>query len=113
MNQPFIQTFYVQHGNHHLESDTTNNVFDLIYLSSSTKETTTGSMAAFPNPFTDDISISGLNESTQLRLYDQQGGLVAYGYNRLDDMSKLPVGIYFLQIIAGRSITVKRMVKVE
>ncbi len=113
MNQPFIQTFYVQHGNHHLESDTTNNVFDLIYLSSSTKETTTGSMAAFPNPFKDDISISGLNESTQLRLYDQQGGLVAYGYNRLDDMSKLPVGIYFLQIIAGRSITVKRMVKVE
>ncbi len=113
MNQPFMQTFYVQHGNYHLDADTSNNAFELIYISSSTEETASVSMTAFPNPFTDYITVSEHSESIQLRLYDQHGGMVASGYNRLDDLGKLPAGIYFLQIISGRSITVKRMVKVE
>ncbi len=113
MNQPFMQTFYVQHGNYHLDSDTTNNAFELIYVISSTEETAPGSITAFPNPFTDYISVSELSESIQLRLYDQHGGMVANDLNRLDGLRKLPAGNYFLQIISGRSIAVKRVVKVE
>lgn len=113
MNQPFMKTFYVQHGNHHLDSDTTNNKFDLVYLSSSTKEATIDSMVVYPNPFTDYISVSELTESRQLRLYDQHGTMVAQGTHRLDGMRNLPAGIYFLQIISGQSIAVKRLVKSE
>lgn len=113
MNQPFMQTFYVQHGNYHLDADTSNNAFELIYVSSGTEETAPVSMTAFPNPFTDYISVSELSESMQLRLYDQHSGIVANGYNRLDGLRKLPAGIYFLQIISGQSISVKRVVKVE
>ena len=113
MNQPFMQTFYVQHGNYHLDADTSNNAFELIYVSSGTEETAPASMTALPNPFTDYISVSELSESMQLRLYDQHGGMVANGYNRLDGLRNLPASIYFLQIISGRSIAVKRVVKLE
>ena len=90
-----------------------NNAFELIYVSSGTEETAPASMTALPNPFTDYISVSELSESMQLRLYDQHGGMVANGYNRLDGLRNLPASIYFLQIISGRSIAVKRVVKVE
>jgi hypothetical protein len=113
MNEPFMQTFYVQHGNDHLESDTTNNVFELIYLSSSTEVTSANSIAAYPNPFKDNIAVTGLSESVQLRLYDQNGAMVAIGYNRLDDLGKLHEGIYFLQTVAGGYISVNRVVKLE
>lgn len=113
MNQPFMQTFYVQHGNYHLDADTSNNSFELIYVSSGTEETAPASMTAFPNPFTDYITVSDLSESMQLRLYNQNGGIVASGYNQLDGLGKLPAGIYFLQIISGKGIVVKRVVKVE
>ena len=113
MNLPFMQTFYVEHGNYHLDADTSNNAFELIYVSSGTEETAPSSMAAFPNPFTDYITVSEHSESIQLRLYDLHGAMVANGYNRLEGLRKLPAGSYFLQIMAGQTIDVKRVVKVE
>lgn len=113
MNQPFMQTFYVEHGNFHLDADTSNNAFELICVSSGTEETAPSSMAAFPNPFADYITVSEHSESIQLRLYDQDGAMVANGYNRLDGLRRLPAGSYFLQIMSGHTIDVKRVVKVE
>ena len=113
MNEPFIRTFFVQHGNYHLDSISTDNVFEFVYLSSSTDETGSSSVTVFPNPFTDFLRINDVSESSQLILYDQTGRLVSSGYEQLDNLGYLPVGIYDLQVVNGQSIRVTRVVKVK
>jgi hypothetical protein len=105
--------YFLEHGNHHLDSDTTNNVFELVYLTSSIVETTTDPISVYPNPFTDFIRVSDVSESIQLNLYDLSGRMVSNGHEQLDDLGRLPTGIYFLQIVSGHSLSIQRVVKVE
>jgi len=113
INKPFIRTFFVEHGNHHLDSNRTDNVFEFAELISKTDESETTSSIVFPNPFNDFLAVSDQTESSKLFLYDQAGQLVAKGITQLNDLSQLPSGIYFLQIQTDESSMVTRVIKVE
>lgn len=110
---PFQLTFFIQHGNEHLDTNTTDNVFTLHYLISSSSALTPLSFLIYPNPFTDFLRVEDASESTHLSLYDQTGRIVASGYSRLDDLEKLPAGMYLLQIRDGNSISVRSLAKVK
>ena len=110
---PIIRTYYVQHGNHHLDSIRIDNSFTLNYLISSAEAPVHTSVSVYPNPFTDFLRLYDISESSQLILYDQTGRLVASGYEQLDNLGSLPVGIYILQVIADHSSSLNRVLKVE
>ena len=111
--EPIIRTYYVQHGNHHLDSIRIDNSFNLNYLIISAEEPVRASLNVYPNPFTEFIRLSEATESSQLILYDHTGRLVSSGYEQVDNLGYLPVGIYVLQVISGHSIGVSRVVKME
>jgi hypothetical protein len=110
---PMITRFYASHGNHHLESDASNNDFELFYLISSTEVPVSLPVSIYPNPFIDFLAVTEFAYSVKLDLYDHTGRQIATGLDRLENLNKLPAGIYFLQIISGQSIAVKRVVKVK
>jgi hypothetical protein len=108
-----LETFFIHHGNHHLDSNWNNNIYELDYLSGNIDETVSSAVSVFPNPFTDFLRIADASESSRLILVDQTGRLVARGYEQLDHLDHLPAGIYVLQVISGHSISVTRVLKVE
>lgn len=108
-----MRTFYVQHGNNHLDANGTDNVYEFAEIISQTDETVITSTVVFPNPFTDFLVVAHQIEFSPLYLYNQTGQLVATGFNQLRDLGYLPTGIYFLQIKSGNSMVVEKVVKVE
>ena len=112
-NLPYFETFFIHHGNNHLDSNWNNNIYELDYLSGSIDETVSAAVSVFPNPFTDFLKLSGESESSQLILYDQTGRLVTSGYGQLDNLGHLHAGMYVLQVISGHSSGVTRLLKVE
>ena len=112
INKPLQKTFFVEHGNNHLDSNRTDNVFEFNEIISNTEESIISSAVVFPNPFTDFLVVSDYAESVQLFLFDQRGQLVAKGTDQLYDLRQLPTGMYFLQIQTGKSIATRRVVKV-
>jgi len=113
LDEPFIETYYVQHGNHHLDSNRTDNSFEFVFIYTSTVESVSTSARAYPNPFKDFITVAEFSESIKFSLFDFTGNKVASDYGRLDDLGNLPSGIYFLQIMKGNSLSIQRVVKVE
>jgi len=112
-NLPYSESFFIHHGNNHLDSNWNNNIYELDYLSNSIDETVSAAISVYPNPFTDFIRLSEVSETSQLILYDQTGRFVSNGYGELNNLGHLPVGIYVLQVNSGHSIGVTRVVKVE
>ena len=110
---PIIRTYYVQHGNHHLDSNRVDNSFTLNYLISSAEEPIRTSVSVYPNPFTDFLRVTDVHETSQLILYDQTGRRVASGFEQLDNLGHLPTGMYVLQVISGHSSSLSRVLKVE
>ncbi len=108
---PFIRTFYVEHANHHLDADISNNVFTVSYLTSGTEDPGSTTEIVYPNPFTDLLTTSFRDQSVQMILYDQMNKIVSQGQDQLNDLSKLPVGIYFLQIQIGHQFLTRKVVK--
>ena len=113
MSKPFIRKYFVQHGNHQLDSNSTNNVFEFFFLISNAEEPIPTSLEVYPNPFTDFIKVSERSDLMQLNLYDQTGRLVSKGLGQLTDLGALPTGIYFLNVQTGSSNATTRVVKVE
>lgn len=110
---PILRTYYVQHGNHHLDSNRIDNSFNLNYLINSAEEPVLESLNVYPNPFTDFLRINDVSESAQLFLFDQTGRLVSSGYGQLNNLGYLPTGMYVLQVVNGQTISVNRVLKVE
>jgi len=110
---PFNRTFFIQHGNDHLDANTTDNVFILRYLISSSNELNPLSFSIYPNPFTDFITVSDPSDSMHLDLFDLNGRKVAGGFGHLDELAKLLPGIYIIQITDGVAISLQKVVKVE
>ncbi len=110
---PFNRTFFIQHGNEHLDANTDDNVITLNYLISSSKDIAPYSFSVSPNPFTNHLHISDLSESTQLILYDQTSRRVAQGYSQLDNLGHLSPGMYILQVIKGHSSGVTKVIKMD
>lgn len=113
IDDPFIRTFFVQHGNHQLDSNRTDNSFRLDYLISNAQDPVRAAVSVYPNPFTDFLVTTDESDATGMSLYDQTSRLVASGYGQLENLGRLPSGIYFLQISTGNSTSIQRVVKVE
>jgi Secretion system C-terminal sorting domain len=109
----FSRRFYVHHGSYHLDDQAGNNNFFLVHLLSSSHEPVLLTSIVYPNPFTDFLQVADVSESIQMDLYDQTGRMVSSGYGRLDNLGRLPIGVYLLQILDGNSISVRKVVKVE
>src|SRR5678816_1738675 len=99
---PFWQIpFFIDHPNHHLDNAISNNSTKLDYLLSAISDPLSNSPIIAPNPFNDFLAITYQENPTRLTLYDWKGQMVASGVNELNDLSKIPAGIYFLRIQAG------------
>jgi hypothetical protein len=107
------RSYFVEHGNHHLDGDTSNNVFNLEYLITSSDDLISDRIQIYPNPFTDIINIFNQGQSFHLNLSDQMGRVVSRGIDHLDHLSDLPSGIYFLQIHIGHQIFIRKVIKGE
>jgi len=72
-------------------------------------------LMVYPDPFTDFLSISIPNEKTRhVQLFDITSHLVFEGNSdRLNNLTSLPVGIYYLHIITNSAKYVKAIVKVN
>lgn len=110
--KPFIREYYIQHANYHLDSAIADNQFTVVHFPEELKVIADEDLQVFPNPFTDFIAAASQNNSLELELFDQMGQMVSQGKDQLNDLSELPVGIYFLQIHTGQQILVKKVVKV-
>lgn len=110
---PLHRQYYVQHGNFHLDDDLSNNSAELTYLINGIEEVDSETWTVYPNPFTDFLGTVDGTSNTEMILYDQMGEMVSQGLDQLDDLSDLPIGIYFLQIHVGHNLFVKKVVKVD
>lgn len=110
-NKPLIRTFYVEHANHHLDSEVDDNHFQLIYLLSNNNRVVYNEMSIWPNPFIDHLETSG--DFYSLRLYDNLGQVVSSGTNRLDNLSGLTPGAYCLLGYRDQISFISRVIKVE
>lgn len=110
---PLSRQYFVEHGNHHLDSDTSNNSFKLIHFLSSVDEQQQIPYNVFPNPFTHFLTTTFSGQEIEMKLFDQMGNLVVNGSKQLDDLDNLPLGIYFLLIQMGNQFRVEKVVKVE
>lgn len=113
IEQTVIRTFFVEHGNNQLDLNFEDNSFVLNYLISGTDELTPSDAKVYPNPFTNYLRMTEVQETTQLILFDQTGRMVSSGFGQLDNLGHLLVGIYTLQVISGPSIGVTKVLKVE
>ncbi|MBP7240237.1 MAG: T9SS type A sorting domain-containing protein [Saprospiraceae bacterium] len=109
----YVKRFFVQHANHHLDDDITNNSFELIHIFSSTDNPSSSPISIFPNPFIDVLSTSSTSVSVKMVLYDQMGRVVSIGQDQLNDLGSLPPGIYFLNVQTSGSIATMRVIKME
>jgi len=109
----FQRRVYVHHANHHLDTLLFNNSFLVNHLLSSSDDLTGKQIVIYPNPFTNFIAVSEPSESMQLKLFDQTGRMVASEYGQLEDLGRLPSGIYILHISTGNSSSIQKVVKLE
>lgn len=71
---------------------------------------------AFPNPFVDQIVISGINKTAKVSISDISGRTVAEYINvtnnqTITDLSDLTSGVYFLKIEEGKSQFTQKLIK--
>ncbi len=110
---PLHRIYFVEHGNNHLNADTTDNSFDLWHILSNANAAVELDVNVYPNPFTDFLRVEQASGTAQLYLYDLTGKLVFKGQNPLNGLSGLPTGVYLLQIIDGNQSNQQQVVKVE
>ncbi len=68
-------------------------------------------LVLYPNPTEGVLNIEGLEEGTQLSLFNPQGILVKNGLGAQVEMHDLPAGTYFLKIEKGEKVVFKSVVK--
>lgn len=105
--------YILEHGNHHLDGDTSNNTYNLIYTITATEQIQREVINVYPNPFTDILYVSFPSIGVEMVLYDQTGRMVSQGQDQLNDVEWLQSGVYFLRISNGNSTTIQKVVKVE
>ena len=80
---------------------------------SATHAATKSSLSVYPNPVLDYVHIESEYEIAQIRITDFAGHLImsfASDYSELD-LSRLPAGIYFMQIETTNGLEVRKIVK--
>lgn len=105
--------YYLEHGNHHLDGDTSNNAFNMMYVLTSTRPLQKEVIHVYPNPFTEVLHTTGILSGVDMILYDQSGRLVSRGYDQLTDLGWLSDGFYFLRVSSDDFILMYSVVKVE
>jgi hypothetical protein len=65
----------------------------------------------YPNPTSDIITINGISSSIQIEIIDRLGNIVMKGTNNKFDVSKLPIGQYFIKINSSGSEQYLKFVK--
>ncbi len=98
-----------------IEGDTFGiNRFSFTFLTS-ISENELNKVTIFPNPATEFIRIKGINDISQVKIYNVCGVLIRTHYavekNQNINISDLPSGIYLLQISSGSSNHMLRMIK--
>ncbi len=69
-------------------------------------------MIPFPNPFTKHIRIKGAAGNEEYLLTNSTGGVIFTGKNiECEDFAGLPVGMYLLKIMTGRSFQTMQLIK--
>jgi hypothetical protein len=111
--QHFHRTFFIEHGNNHLDLNLADNSFELNYLISGSEELIPSDITVYPNPFTDFLTVTALSDHPYLELFNPTGLLVAEGYGQLTDMEKLPVGYYVLKVTDTQTTSIRSVVKLE
>ena len=109
----YTQRFYIHHGNHHLDEDTSNNSFQLVHVVSSSEDLLSSPQLVYPNPFTNALYAQEGSDSADMRLYTQEGKLVATGRGHLENLDKLPSGMYILRTLTSGSLQVNKVIKSE
>ncbi|MFC2131858.1 T9SS type A sorting domain-containing protein [Bacteroidota bacterium] len=67
----------------------------------------------YPNPGSDKLIISGLNNNTRIRIYDMLGNVKLdneMGYDKIIDISRLESGIYMINVISGDEVFVRKLI---
>ncbi len=62
----------------------------------------------YPNPVYDILTISGVGEKANYKLYDASGNVVAEGSGNKVNVSDLPKGMYIIKVGSKRSVFVKK-----
>ncbi len=71
-------------------------------------------ITVFPNPFSDFIQLTGINDGTSFQITNTIGQIVRSGKvedQKINDLSELPSGSYFLEVFTEEDILVKKIVK--
>lgn len=109
----YSQRFYVHHGNHHLDDYLFNNSFHLIHMITSSEAVASSPHVIYPNPFTNTLYAQEGTETADMRLYTQEGKLVAAGRDHLENLERLPSGMYILQTLTPAGLQVNKVIKSE
>jgi hypothetical protein len=72
--------------------------------------------SVYPNPFSDQIFVSGIKEKARVEITDISGQKIAEfnqvsNNQRIDGLSRLKNGIYFIRIIEGNKHSTSRLLK--
>ena len=72
------------------------------------RSTETGNIAIYPNPTTDQVTVSGLPEGSLIELYDAYGRRVISSFNSQFSILNLKPGLYLLRTTVGTAKVIKR-----
>lgn len=109
----YTQRFYIHNGNHHLDDDTSNNSFVLIHVVTSAEDVLSLPHNVYPNPFTNILYAQEGSDSADMKLYTQEGKLVAFGSGHLGNLNKLAPGMYILHTLTAGGLQVNKVIKSE
>ena len=72
------------------------------------RSTETGNIAIYPNPTTDQVTVTGLPEGSLIELYNAYGRLVISSFNSQFSILNLKPGLYLLRTTVGTAKVIKR-----
>lgn len=72
------------------------------------RSTETGNIAIYPNPTTDQVTVTGLPEGSLIELYNAYGRLIILSTHQPINLSTLPSGLYLLRTTVGTAKVIKR-----
>lgn len=78
------------------------------------EEATTLNVLVYPNPFSSQISIKGIERATEMEMYNITGALLrkeSLNADKTFDFSEVSTGVYILKLQSGNAVSTLRVVK--